>query len=149
MPVVGIRFAAMALLLAVVSSSLMAAGTVAEHRANQERLRASVEAGEGKFAKLGTQDRAVLTREQDAIFSILADKTATSQLSAEDQKRLDGAEASIDRIIASLDPPKTAPKVVCKYEARVGSNREEKVCRQIDSSNSADARQALRTMQTR
>ncbi len=146
---VRLRFTAIALLFAAASSSLMAAGTVAERRANQERLRTSVEAREGKFAKLGVEDRAALMREQDKIFSILGDKSATSQLSGEEQRRLEGSEASIDRILAKLEPAVAKPKVVCSYEARVGSNRKEKVCRRIDSSDSANARQALRKMQTR
>lgn len=144
-----IRVAAIAALFALVSGTLLAAGTVAERRANQERLRASVEAGEGKFAKLGTQDRSALLREQDTILGILKDKTSSSQLSTEEQKRLEGSEASIDRILARLEPAAAQPKVVCSYEARIGSNRKEKVCRRIDASDSADARRAVQKMQSR
>ena len=130
-------------------SAAMADSSVAERIANQQSLRAAVESGEGKFARLKPADKTRLLRAQDTIFSVLEGKSATTDLSRQEVVRIETAETEIAQLVASLDPPAAKAKVVCKYEARIGSNRKERICRKVTSSDSSDAREAVRRMQTR
>jgi len=147
-PVTITRLLIIVVLMAAVPIAL-AGSSVAERIANQQSLRSSVESGEGKFARLKAADRMRILRAQDTIFALLKGKSATSELSRSDVARIDSAETEIATLVASLDPPAAKAKVVCSYEARIGSNRKERVCRQIGSSNSAQAREQVRRMQTR
>ncbi|MEO6065520.1 MAG: hypothetical protein ABIP49_07075 [Lysobacterales bacterium] len=124
-------------------------GSVAERVANQRSLRASVEQNDGKFARLKADDKSKLLRAQDRIFALLDGKNSVTALSEDDLARLHDAETEIAGLVASLDPPAGKAKVVCSYQARLGSNRKERVCRKVGSSDSRDAREAVRRMQTR
>lgn len=123
--------------------------SVAERVANQRSLRLSVEQNDGKFARLKAAEKSKLLRAQDQIFAVLDGKSSTADLSDDDLARLQDAETEIAGIVASLDPPASKAKVVCSYQARLGSNRKERICRAVDSSDSTGARQTLRRMQTR
>ncbi len=123
--------------------------SVAERLANQQSLRASVEAGQGKFARLDASNKTRLLRAQHTIFMVLEGKSDNSQLNRSEQTRIDSAETEIAKLVASLDPPAAKAKVVCSYEARIGSNRKERVCRKVDSGDSSLAREQVRKMQTR
>lgn len=147
-------FAWMSVLLLCLLSSGVAAdaassGSIAERVANQKSLRVSVEAGEGKFAKLSRNDKAGLLAAQDRIFQVLEGLPSESQLTATQRATLGEAESEVARIVAKLDPPAGKPKVVCSYEARIGSNRKERVCKPVSSSDTAEARQQMQKMQTR
>jgi len=137
-----------AVLIAAVSLAA-ADSSVAEKIANQQTLRNSVESGEGKFARLKPADRTRILRAQDSIFAVLHGKSDSAELSRSEKARIDNAETEIANLVASLDPPVAKAKVVCSYEARIGSNRKERICRKVASSDSAQAREQIRRMQTR
>lgn len=132
-----------------ISANAVAESSIAERVANQKSLRSSVEAGEGKFARLTAIDKAGLLSAQARIFEILDGVPTESELTGTRRARLVAAESEVARIVAKLDPSTAKAKVVCAYEARLGSNRKERICRAINSSDSAEARRSLQRMQSR
>lgn len=132
-----------------ISANAVAESSIAERVANQQSLRISVDAGAGKFARLTAVDKAKLLSAQARIFEILDGVPTESELTGTRRARLVAAESEIARIVAKLDPPTAKAKVVCAYEARIGSNRKERICRAINSSDSAEARRSLQRMQSR
>lgn len=141
-----LRLLAFVLLMGLVQIA-SADSSIAEKMANQQSLRTSVEAGEGKFARLHSADRTRILRAQDTIFALLEGRSATTELSHDDLSRIDDAESEIARLVASLDPPATKAKVKCSYEARIGSNRKEKVCREVGSKDPMRVREQFRKLQ--
>ena len=121
--------------------------SMAERVANHRVLRSSVEKQEGKFAALKPGDKSKILRAQDRIFELLEGKSATAELSSADRTRMDNAESEIANLVASLDPPAASAKVKCSYEARIGSNRKERICRKVGSSDSMRAREDFRRLQ--
>ncbi len=132
-----------------ISANPFAQVSIAERVANQKSLRASVESSEGKFARLSGADKAGLLAAQDRIFEVLEGVPSEADLTATQRARLVTAESEVAIIVAKLDPSTAKPKVVCSYQARIGSNRKERVCKQVSSSDSSDARRTLQRMQTR
>lgn len=122
-------------------------GSLAERLATQKTLRSAVESREGKFARLTSSDKTRLVSAQDRIFELLGDGSSSAELDSRDMSMLQAAETEVANIVASLDPT-AKPKVVCSYKAPIGSNRKEKVCKQVSADNT-EARETLRKMQPR
>ncbi len=127
-------------------SAVASDSTVAERIANQQSLRSSVESGEGRFARLKASDKTKLLSAQETIFAVLEGKRASSDLNGEEALRLESAEDEITRIVASLQPTAAQRTVRCSYQARIGSNRKERVCKDIHSSGDAEGRADLREL---
>lgn len=135
-----------ALFLLAIAPTAFATESAGEIVANQQKLRSLVELGEGKYASLKPGEKSRVLKLQDEIFDILDNAPSVSAMPADKRDELDSAQAQIASIGDGLDPAAGQRTVRCSYQARIGSNRKEKVCRDIHSSGDADGRAKLRRL---
>lgn len=123
------------LLVVLLAACLAGRAGAAENLAGQrlakhEKLRISIESGEGKFAALEAADKARLLRAQDHIFALLRGKDESAELTLAERSNVASRESEIVGIVSRIDPRTSL--VRCSYQARIGSNRKEKVCKKVE-----------------
>ena len=90
----------------------------------QAQIRADVLAKRGRYAKLSDQNRDALISKQDQVLALVAGKTSTSELSAENRVAVFNLLEGIQGIINNAQ----SDAIVCKMEKQIGSNFPKRVC---------------------
>jgi len=90
----------------------------------QAQIRADVLAKRGRYATLTDRGRDQILSDQDVVLSIIAGKTNTSELSAEDRVQVFNLLEQIQGIVNNAE--QTA--LICTREKPLGSNFPKRVC---------------------
>lgn len=90
----------------------------------QAQIRADVLAKRGRYATLTQRGRDQILSDQDVVLSIIAGKTNTSELSAEDRVQVFNLLEQIQGIVNNSQ----SDAMVCKMEKAIGSNFPKRVC---------------------
>lgn len=92
--------------------------------AQQEQIRAEVEARKGRYKDLAADSRTTLLNKQSQVIAMLSGKTTTTELSEADQIVVFNALETIEGIVNKAEDE----RLVCERVRQVGSNRSQTVC---------------------
>ncbi len=127
--------------LSFASNASTAQNSVGDRVAKHQVLRDSIERGEGKYAEIEAADKSRLMKAQDEIFLVLRGKVGDESLSGDERALVTSRETEIADILSRIDPRKGM--VRCSFQARIGSNRKERVCKRIGFEYNADAKKVI------
>jgi hypothetical protein len=96
-----------------------------EIAAQQHALRDEINTGSGRYGALSSPTREKILASQDRLFALIDGAATTADLAPEDRKVV---FATLDSITAALND-QGEEHVICKREARTGSNYMTRVCR--------------------
>lgn len=115
------------LVLCAFSAAAAAQTRVADIVSQQEKIRAEVAAGEGRYQDMPTERRSELLARQASVLRTIEGKDTTAELNEPDRVRVFNDLEWIEAAINDAEDE----RMVCEYTRTVGSNRKTRVCKTV------------------